>query len=86
VTGSKRAVLFDTGLGAGRISAIVGRLTALPVTALNSHTHFDYVSGNREFADVRNLDESYSLASARGEVTDSLRAYASATLDADHVC
>jgi glyoxylase-like metal-dependent hydrolase (beta-lactamase superfamily II) len=86
IVGSKQAVLFDSGLGVGRISGVVQRLTALPVTVLNSHTHFDHVGGNREFADVRNLDEPYSLASAGGEIAESLVAYASRTLDEDHVC
>ena len=86
IVGSKRAVLFDSGLGVGRIGSVVRRLTALPVTVLNSHTHFDHVGGNSEFPDVRNLDEPFSLASARGEVSESLVAYASQTLDEDHVC
>jgi len=86
VVGSERAVLFDTGLGVGRIGGVVRRLTALPVTVLNSHTHFDHVGGNGEFADVRNLDEAYSRASARGEVAESLRNYASQTLGEDRVC
>lgn len=86
IVGSKRAVLFDSGLGVGRISDVVRRLTALPVTVVNSHTHFDHVGGNSEFTDVRNLDEPYSLASARGEVAQGLVAYASEMLDEAHLC
>lgn len=86
IVGSEQAVLFDSGLGVAGISGVVQRLTALPVTVLNSHTHFDHVGGNSEFADVRNLDEPYSLASSRGEIPASLRAYASETLDENHVC
>ena len=86
IVGSKRAVLFDSGLGVGRIGRVVGSLTALPVTVVNSHTHFDHVGGNREFRDVRNLDVPFSLASARGDVTDSLREYAAETLAEDRVC
>src|SRR5688572_15966152 len=86
IIGSKRAVLFDSGLGVARIGEVVGRLTALPVTVLNSHTHFDHVGGNREFQDVRNLDEPYSLANSRGDVSEALAAYASRALDEDHVC
>jgi len=37
------------------------------VTVVNSHTHFDHVGGNDEFAAVRNRDDPYSAASARGE-------------------
>jgi glyoxylase-like metal-dependent hydrolase (beta-lactamase superfamily II) len=86
IIGSKRAVLFDSGLGIGRISDVVRKLTALPVTVLNSHTHFDHVGGNREFRDVRNLDEPFSMASARGDVGEALREYAKDTLAGDRVC
>jgi glyoxylase-like metal-dependent hydrolase (beta-lactamase superfamily II) len=86
VVGAKRAVLFDSGLGVGRISDVVAKLTALPVTVLNSHTHFDHVGGNREFTDVRNLDLPFSHASARGEVGEALRDYAKDTLAEDRVC
>jgi glyoxylase-like metal-dependent hydrolase (beta-lactamase superfamily II) len=86
IVGSQRAVLFDSGLGVGGISDVVRRLTALPVTVVNSHTHFDHVGGNREFTDVRNLDDPYSIASARGEVAESLVEYASKTLAEDNVC
>src|SRR5258706_6075323 len=46
ILGDDRALLFDTGLGVGKISAVVIRLTTLPVTVINSHTHFDHVGGN----------------------------------------
>ena len=86
IVGSQRAVLFDSGLGVGRMSAVVAKLTPLPVTVLNSHTHFDHVGGNAEFADVRNLDLPYSLASSRGEVDAALAEYAGPTLSAERVC
>jgi len=86
VVGSERAVLFDSGMGIARISDLVRKITALPVMVLNSHTHFDHVGGNREFDDVRNLDVAFSNASARGEVSDELREYASHSLDGDRVC
>ncbi len=86
IVGTKRAVLFDTGLGVARIGDVVAKLTALPVTVLNSHTHFDHVGGNREFTDVRNLDVPFSRANALGEVEPELRDYAKDTLAEDRVC
>ena len=86
VIGSERALLFDSGLGVARIGEVVQKLTTLPVIVINSHTHFDHVGGNREFADVRNLDHPFSAASARGEVAEWLHEYAGATLAEDRVC
>jgi glyoxylase-like metal-dependent hydrolase (beta-lactamase superfamily II) len=53
ITGERRAVLFDSGLGIGDIAAAVRRLTPLPVTVVNSHSHWDHVGGNPLFGDVR---------------------------------
>jgi glyoxylase-like metal-dependent hydrolase (beta-lactamase superfamily II) len=86
ILGRQRAVLFDSGLGVAPIGDVVGKLTELPVTVINSHTHFDHVGGNAGFTDVRNLDDAYSRASARGEVGASLREYASETLAEHRVC
>jgi len=67
ILGEKRALLFDTGLGVGKISAVVTRLTPLPVTVVNSHTHFDHVGGNAEFKDVWNRDLLYTRKNMRGQ-------------------
>jgi glyoxylase-like metal-dependent hydrolase (beta-lactamase superfamily II) len=86
IVGTTRAVLFDSGLGVGHIEKVVAKLTPLPVTVLNSHTHFDHVGGNAAFGDVRNLNTPYSLASASGKVDAALLDYARPTLAEDHVC
>lgn len=86
IVGTRRALLFDSGLGIGKISQVVRRLTHLPITVLNSHTHFDHVGGNVEFKDVRNEDNPFSRTSARGEMPEAVADYARPTLDADHVC
>ena len=67
ILGEKRALLFDTGLGVGRISTTVARLTPLPVTVINSHTHFDHVGGNAEFQEIWNRDLPFTLQNTRGE-------------------
>jgi glyoxylase-like metal-dependent hydrolase (beta-lactamase superfamily II) len=67
ILGEKHALLFDTGLGVGRISTTVAKLTSLPVTVINSHTHFDHVGGNAEFQEIWNRDLPYTRQNMRGE-------------------
>ena len=66
IAGSRSALLFDTGLGIGDISRVVKKLTRLPVTVLNSHTHFDHVGGNADFDRILAMDTAYTRANARG--------------------
>jgi glyoxylase-like metal-dependent hydrolase (beta-lactamase superfamily II) len=65
IVGTRRALLFDTGLGVASIREVVTRLTHLPVTVLNSHTHFDHTNGNAEFSDVWNEDTLFTRANAQ---------------------
>ena len=67
ILGDKRALLFDTGLGIGRISAAVARLTSLPLVVINSHTHFDHVGGNAEFHEIWNRNLAYTSENQRGQ-------------------
>jgi len=67
IVGQRHALLFDTGLGVGSIRAVVTQLTKLPVTVLNSHTHFDHTGGNAEFSDIFNEDTPFSRKSAEGQ-------------------
>ena len=50
VHGSDRTALIDTGLGLCSIAAAIEHVVAGPVVVVNSHSHFDHVGGNREFA------------------------------------
>ena len=47
--GRDKAVLVDTGLGVSDIRSIVDGLTALPVTVLTTHVHWDHIGGHRLF-------------------------------------
>jgi glyoxylase-like metal-dependent hydrolase (beta-lactamase superfamily II) len=49
--GSERALLVDTGTGIVPIAPLVAQLTDRPVTAINTHYHFDHVGGNAGFAE-----------------------------------
>jgi glyoxylase-like metal-dependent hydrolase (beta-lactamase superfamily II) len=52
ILGSRRAVLFDTGMGIGNIREAVDGLTDLDVLVINSHYHFDHVGGNSQFEQI----------------------------------
>jgi glyoxylase-like metal-dependent hydrolase (beta-lactamase superfamily II) len=43
------------------------QLTKLPITVVNSHTHFDHTGGNFEFSDILNEDIPYSRKNAQGQ-------------------
>lgn len=49
IVGRDRAVLVDTGMGVGRIDAVVAELTDLPLTVVTSHAHWDHIGGNGRF-------------------------------------
>lgn len=50
--GSEKALLIDTGYGAGNLKAFVQGLTDKPVLVVNTHFHPDHSAGNGEFEEV----------------------------------
>jgi glyoxylase-like metal-dependent hydrolase (beta-lactamase superfamily II) len=66
IVGDERALLFDTGVGLLPIKPVIERITDLPVTVLNSHTHTDHVGGNWEFSTVLAVDSDYTRANMQG--------------------
>jgi glyoxylase-like metal-dependent hydrolase (beta-lactamase superfamily II) len=81
VLGTKRALLFDTGMGISNIRAVVEELTSLPVSVLNSHTHDDHVGDNWRFRDIYGMDTDFTRSNARGSRDD-----AQAEIAAGEVC
>lgn len=51
-TGKKRAVVIDTGTGIGNLKKAVSELTDLPVSVVNTHTHWDHIGNNYQFKDI----------------------------------
>lgn len=66
ILGTERGLLFDTGMGIASIRAVVAELTSLPISVLNSHTHFDHIGGNAEFDRILARDTPYTAANSRG--------------------
>lgn len=67
ILGSKRALLFDTGMGIGKISRVAAELAKLPIIVLNSHTHFDHTGGNAEFSEIYDEDTPFTRGNEKGQ-------------------
>lgn len=65
ITGSDKALLFDTGMGIGDLRKVTSELTPKPVTVLNSHTHHDHVGSNWQFP-VLGMDTDFTRHNAAG--------------------
>jgi glyoxylase-like metal-dependent hydrolase (beta-lactamase superfamily II) len=70
ITGTNRAILFDTGMGISDIKKVTEELTKLPVIVLNSHTHNDHVGGNSQFNTVYAMDTDFTRKNAKGSRKD----------------
>lgn len=70
ITGTRKALLFDTGMGISNIKAVAEELTPLPISVLNSHTHNDHVGDNWQFSDIYGMDTSFTRKNARGSRAD----------------
>ena len=70
IVGEDKALLFDTGMGISNIQAVVARLTKLPVSVVNSHTHNDHVGDNWRFSDIYGMDTDFTRANALGSKED----------------
>jgi glyoxylase-like metal-dependent hydrolase (beta-lactamase superfamily II) len=70
IVGTKKALLFDTGMGISNIRALVEGLTKLPVSVLNSHTHNDHVGDNWRFPDIYGMDTDFTRKNAQGSRED----------------
>jgi len=83
VTGTRRALLFDTGMGISNIRDVVQTLTPLPVSVVNSHTHNDHVGDNWRFTDVYGMATDFTRANALGSTEDALAELAPSQLCGD---
>lgn len=52
IEGSERALLIDTGCGAGNLKALIQSLTPLPLTVVLTHGHYDHAGGAGWFEEL----------------------------------
>jgi len=70
ILGTKKALLFDTGMGISNLRKLAEGLTGLPISVLNSHTHNDHVGDNWRFDDIYGMDTEFTRESAKGSTAD----------------
>ena len=51
VIGQDRAVLIDSGMGIGDVTAEIGKITSQPCAVLNTHYHWDHIGANALFSE-----------------------------------
>lgn len=66
IAGSERAILFDAGPGYRDIRPVAEALTALPITFVPSHFHFDHVGNEIRFERAAVADLPHLRARATG--------------------
>jgi glyoxylase-like metal-dependent hydrolase (beta-lactamase superfamily II) len=49
VLGEDKGILIDTGTGIGNLKKLVLELTDLPISVVNTHTHWDHIGANSQF-------------------------------------
>ena len=79
IVGDTAALMFDTGIGVLPIRPVIEELTKLPVTVVNSHSHYDHVGGNHEFARVLSMDTPFTRMKMAGRPHDGLASEVAAT-------
>ena len=72
IVGTKKALMFDTGIGVVPIRPVVEALTTLPVTVVNSHSHYDHVGGNHEFDRVLTMNTPFTRTKMAGRPHEGL--------------
>lgn len=71
ICGSKKALLFDTGLGISPLTPVLHRITDLPITVVLSHSHFDHCGAAHEFDNLTAWQsESMKIVSTQGVSND----------------
>jgi glyoxylase-like metal-dependent hydrolase (beta-lactamase superfamily II) len=61
IQGTRKSVLFDTGMGISDISKVVSKLTDNELMVVNSHTHFDHIGDDWRFDEIHVFDDDQAV-------------------------
>lgn len=50
--GKNKCLLIDSGLGIANINEEIKKITNLPVSLINTHSHYDHIGGNKLFKKI----------------------------------
>ena len=70
ILGENQALLWDTGMGVGQLRPVVEELWDKPYIVVNSHTHYDHIGSNAEFAEVIAFDHPQSFKELNHDITN----------------
>ncbi len=70
VSGEERAVVVDTGTGIGNLKQVISELTGLPVSVVNTHTHWDHIGNNHQFKEIACFDDEECIRKMRRGVSN----------------
>ena len=73
IVGSKKSLLFDSGLGIGNMKKLVLEIANSEPVVMNSHTHYDHVGGNYQFKEIYGVDSEFSRSNSRGKTNDEMK-------------
>jgi glyoxylase-like metal-dependent hydrolase (beta-lactamase superfamily II) len=57
IIGEEKAVVIDTGTGLGDMKSLIQEITHMPVSVINTHSHWDHIGANSQFKEIACLDE-----------------------------
>lgn len=77
IVGTKKSVLFDTGLGIGDMKKLITELSPAEPIVINSHSHYDHVGGNFQFQKIYAVDSQFSQLNSKGSPYEKVKEFVS---------
>lgn len=77
IVGTKKSLLFDTGLGIGDIKNLVSEIISIEPLVINSHTHYDHIGGNYQFQQIYGVFTEFSELNSKGIAHEEVKEFVS---------